>query len=203
MSSLPTSKAQFNAYQLWELQAFDSPVRGPQAELQQTAVQLEHLQQQAQQEGYAAGYRDGSGKAAAEAVRLRQILDSLADESQRCEQRLADDLLALALAISKQVMRQALKFHPETILTVINEVLRQAPQLQQRAHLVLHPEDVALVRASLGEHLTRSGWEIVEDAELQRGGCRLHTHDCDIDATLERRWQRVVVALGDKHAWSE
>jgi flagellar assembly protein FliH len=203
LSSPATSKAQLTAYQRWELDSFDAPKKSDKAAILPTTAQLGCLQQQAQQEGYAAGYREGGERAAAEAARLQQIVTALTEESLHFDQSLADDLLALALAISKQVMRQALKLRPELILAVINEVLGQVPRAHQRTHLVLHPEDAALVRTHLGEHLARSGCEILEDAGLQRGGCRLHTPDCDIDATLERRWQRVIAAIGSEHAWLE
>ena len=203
MSSPATPKEQLTAYQRWELDSFDAPKQGRNAMILPTAEQLERLQQQAQQEGYSAGYREGGERAAAEAARLQQIVAALTEESQQFDQRLADELLALALAISKQVMRQALKLRPELILAVINEVLGLAPQTQRRAQLILHPEDAALVRTRLGDQLTRSGWEIIEDGGILRGGCRLKTSECDIDATLESRWQRVAVAIGNEHAWIE
>jgi len=203
MSSPAIPREQLTAYQRWELDSFDAPKNGAKAAILPTAAQLERVQQQARQEGYATGYREGSAKVAAEAARLQQIVTALTEESLHFDQRLADDLLALALAISKQVMLQALKLRPELILAVINEVLGKVPRTHQRTHLVLHPEDAALVRTHLGEHLARSGCEILEDTGLQRGGCRLHTPDCDIDATLERRWQRVIAAIGSDHAWIE
>jgi flagellar assembly protein FliH len=203
LSSPATPQAQLTAYQRWELASFDGPKQSGRALLLPTAEQLQRIQEKAHEEGYAAGYREGGARAAGETARLQQIVAALTEESQQLDQRLADELLSLALAISKQILRQALKLRPELILAVINEVLGQVPQIHHRAHLALHPEDAALVRERLGEQFTRSGWKILEDAGLQRGGCRLHTPDCDIDATLERRWQRVVAALGDEHAWIE
>ena len=203
MSNPLASKEQLTAYQRWELDSFDAPKRGPEAVVLPTADQLERLHQQAQEEGYAAGHREGSDKAAAEAAQLRQIVAALTQESQRFDQRLADDLLRLALAISGQVLRHALKLRPELILEIVNEVLGQWPLSHQRAHLILHPEDAALVRTSLGERLRQSGWEIIENAQTSRGGCRLEATECEIDATLERRWERVVNAIGSEHAWAE
>ena len=223
MSSPAAVKEIRTAYQRWELDSFDAPkevplggvpkvsipldgkvpLGGAAAAMLPTAGQLERLHQQAHEEGYAAGHREGSARAAAEAERLHQVVTALTEESRRFDQRLADELLGLALAISRQVLRQALNVHPELILASVNEVLGQLPLSNQRAHLVLHPEDAALVRASLGERLRQSGWEIIENAQLSRGGCRLEASECDIDATLEQRWQRVISAVGSEHAWIE
>jgi flagellar assembly protein FliH len=203
MSSQATPKEQLTAYQRWELDSFDAPDKGHKAAILPTASQLDRLCQQAQEEGYAAGRREGSDRAATEALRLQQIVAVLGEESQQFDQRVADDLLELALAISKQVLRQALKLRPELILAVVNEVLSQLPLSHQRARLILHPEDATLVRLSLGERIKQSGWAIIENTEISRGGCRMEAAECEIDATLERRWQRVVDAIGSEHAWIE
>ena len=203
MSSPASTKEQLTAYQRWELDSFDAPTNARKAAILPTAAQLERLHQQAHEEGYAAGHLEGSSRAAAEALRLQQIVATLAKESQQFDQRVADDLLGLALAISKQVLRQSLKLRPELILAVVNEVLGQLPLSHRRARLILHPEDAALVRLALAERLKQSGWEIIENTELSRGGCRLEATECEIDATLEHRWQRVADAIGNGHAWIE
>ncbi len=203
ISSPATPKEKLTAYERWELASFDAPLQGSAVEIPPSADQLKRLNQQAHEEGYAAGHREGSDKAAADVQRLQQIVATLTEESQGFEQRVADELLGLALAISKQLLKQALKVRPELILSIIDEVLSQVSHVHQRMHLVMHPEDAVLVRARLGEQLIRSGCEILEDENMQRGGCRLHTPDCDIDATLERRWQRVVAAIGKDHDWIE
>ena len=203
MSNALASKQHLTAYQRWELNSFDEPKRVTGAATLPTADQLERLHQQAHEEGYAAGYREGSDRVAAEASRLQQIVAALTEESLRFDQHLADELLGLAVAISRQVLRHALKLRPELILAITEEVLGQLPLSHQRAHLILHPEDAKLVRANLGERIRQSGWEIIENAQTSRGGCRVETAECEIDATLERRWERVASAIGHEHAWIE
>lgn len=203
MSSQALPKEQRSAYQRWELDSFDAPKKNGKLAVLPTASQLERLHQQAHEEGYAAGRREGSAKVAAETQRLQQIVAALTEEAQRIDQRIAEDLLGLALTISKQVLRQALEAQPELILAVIHEVLGQMPLSHQRARLLLHPEDATLVQLALGDRLKQAGWEIVHNTETRRGGCRLESAECEVDATLERRWQRVVEAIGSDHAWTE
>jgi flagellar assembly protein FliH len=203
MSSAAVPKEQRTAYQRWELDSFEAPQQDHRAAVLPTAAQLERLHQQAHEEGYAAGHHEGSARAAAEAERLQQIAAALGEAAQQFDQHIAEDLLALGLAISRQVLRQAIKLRPELILAVVNEVLGSLPLAHQRARLVLHPEDAALVRHSLGERFSHAGWEIVDNADMTRGGCLLEAAECEIDATLERRWQRVVEAIGSDRAWIE
>jgi flagellar assembly protein FliH len=205
LSKVAESKESRTAYQRWELDSFDTPASGSAkgAVVLPTAAQLEQLRRQAQEEGYAKGYREGRDKVNAEAQRLQQIMLVLAQDLQRFDQDVADALLGLALTISKQVLRQAIKLKPEVILAAVNDVLGQLALSQQRARLVLHPEDAALVREKLGEQLKQSNWEIIESAEIARSGCRVEAPECEIDATLECRWQRVVNAMGSDNVWIE
>ena len=205
MSTKPDNaipKEQLSAYQRWELDSFDGPRRAKGSDLP-SVEQLEHIQQQAQQEGFAAGFREGGALAATHAASLQQVLVAFSQESQQFNQRLSDELLGLSLAISKQIIRESLKVHPELILAIVNEVLGELPHAHKHARLTLHPEDAALVRMRLGDAINHSGWHILEDAKMTRGGCRLDTPDCEIDASLEGRWRRVVSALGEDHAWIE
>lgn len=202
--------AQRTAYQRWELDSFDGDSRPAQsaaglaeARAQAALEQSQRLRQQAHREGFAAGHREGVENAAEEARHLQSIIAALTDEARRFDQSIADELLGLAMAVSKQVMRQTIKLHPEAILAVLAEVLGQSPLSRNHSRLILNPQDAPLVRASLGERLAQSGCEIVESTQISRGGCRLQAPDCDIDATLERRWKRVAKALGDEHAWIE
>ena len=205
MSDVVTSKEGRTAYQRWELDSFDTPASGGarSAVVLPTAAQLDQIRRQAQEEGYAKGYREGRDKVAAEAQRLQQIMLVLSQDLQRFDQAVAADLLGLALTISKQVLRQAIRLKPEVILAAVNDVLSRLPSSHQRARLVLNPEDAALVRANLGEQLTQSNWEIIESAEMARSGCRVEAPECEIDATLERRWQRVVEGIGSENVWIE
>ena len=230
MSSPAIAKEVLTAYQRWELDSFDAPkevplggaskkvhlggarkeaplggapTRGRAAVLPPTVDQLERMHQQAHDEGYTEGHRQGRDQVAKEAERMRQLVAALTQASQQFDQRLADELLGLALAISRQILRQALRLHPELILAVVNEMLGQLSLSRQRARLILHPEDAALVRLSLAERIQQTGLEVLEDAQLSRGGCRLEATECEIDATLERRWERVMNAIGSEHAWTE
>jgi flagellar assembly protein FliH len=198
-AALPKEK--LSAYQRWELDSFDGPRRVNGSVQLPSVEQLQHIQQQAQQEGFAAGFREGGALAAQHATRLQELLGTFARETQQFNEHLADELLGLALAISKQIIRESLKVHPELILAVVSEVLGQLPHAHKHARLTLHPEDAALVRTRLGDAINHSGWHILEDAKMARGGCRLETPDCEIDASLEGRWQRVVSALGEDHGW--
>ena len=207
MSDAIIQKERLTPYQRWELPAFDMVKETEDTVPTVTVAQLEQIQLQAHDEGYKAGYAEGytagSQKAHDEAQRLAGIVGALENELQQVDQQVAQDLLDLALEIAKQVLHQALKVKPDLLLGVVRGAINDLPHFNQHAHLVLHPADAELVRTSMGEQLSHTGWKIFEDAQMERGGCRVETAHSQIDATLATRWKRVVSSIGQDSTWLE
>ena len=102
----------------------------------------------------------------------------------------------LALDVARQVIHQSLQAEPGWLLPLVQQLLGTEPALQGEPRLLLHPDDVALVKNSLGDELEAAGWQLRADDSLTRGGCRVQSAAGEIDATLETRWERVTAALG-------
>ena len=208
MPDTVTPKEHLTAYQRWELPAFDivketaSSPPPPVVNLP-TAAEIENIHIQAQKEGYQAGYAEGMKQAGIEAQRMAKMLESLSKELQQMDQQIAQDLLNMALEMAKQMLQQSLKIKPELLLSVVRTAIGELPYFNQNAHLVLHSDDATLLRTSMGEQLLQTGWKVFEDDQIERGGCRVETAHSQIDATLPKRWQRIVASIGQDNAWLE
>lgn len=205
MSDVLTPKEQLTAYQRWELPAFDivrkeAEESRPVVELP-TAAQVEQIRAQAYEEGCQTGYAEGKQRAEAEAQRLAQMINTLNQELLQLDQKIAQDLLDLSLEIARQMLQQALKVKPELLLEVVQNTINELPYFNQHAHLLLHPDDAELVRAQLGEQLNHAGWKIIENNQVERGGCRVETAHSQVDATLATRWQRITESIGRSSSW--
>lgn len=209
MSDEVIPKEKLTAYERWELPSFDAGglrVSGnPNAIKLPTAAELEAIGREAHDEGYQAGYQagyaEGSQKAAQETQRLAALVTSLQQAVAEVDQEIAQSLLNLALELAQQMVHEALKVKPELLLEVIREAISTLPHFNPSAHIVLHPADAEIVREKMGDQLTHSGWKIFEDARLTRGGARLETAHSQIDATLEARWKRITLNLGQESSW--
>jgi flagellar assembly protein FliH len=201
LSSNIIPKEQLSAYQRWELNSLDGSARTTVP--LPTAEEVENTHQQAYQEGFAAGYREGKGKVDAELARLAQLMSALDGALSQFDEAMSQNLLSLSLDIAKQMLREALRVRPELVLPVIREAVNSLPQASQHPHLKLHPEDAALVRSLMTDELNHFHWKLIEDSRVERGGCRVETTNSEIDATLENRWKRILDALGRDGAWLE
>lgn len=187
----------------WEPVSFHPAAPSATAAALPTVEELQRIEQQAREEGYTAGYAEGQRRAESEAQRFRSLVVSLEAALQQLDQDIAQDLLALALEIAKQILCGVLRVRPEAVLPVVREAVRALPHSSQPLQIVLNPADAELVRAHLGEESARSGWKIVEDPGIHKGGCRLESAHTRVDATLPTRWRRVVSVLGQDSQWVE
>lgn len=213
------------AWERWELASFDTahlphaprpmkpspPAEEVVAPRLPTVEELEQIHQQARDEGYQKGLAEGhqagvekgtkeaTAKIQAEAQKLAQVTAKLDSALNDLNAVVADDLLALAIELAREVIRQEISARPETLLAVVREALAQLPH--QHAAIYLHPEDASLLRSYMGDQLSHAGHRIHEDYKLKRGDCVLEAGGSQVDATVAMRWRRVLEGLGIESAW--
>ena len=167
-----------------------------------TAEQLESVQESARQEGFKRGREEGLQAGAEEAKRRAQewaaLLDGAARPLDELDRQVVDELMALALAVSRQIVRRELQIAPDEIVRVIREALAVLPSQTANVRVELHPQDAVLVRELMPEGEGERAWRMVEDPTVSRGGCRVLSDVSRVDATVERRLNQVIAAaLGD------
>ncbi|RQO51371.1 flagellar assembly protein [Variovorax sp. KBW07] len=145
--------------------------------------------------GHTEGLATGLAAASVHAERLRALAQSLPDALRRAEGELAEAVLALALDVARQVVHRTLKAEPEWVLPVVRDLLNTDPALRGEPRLLLHPDDVALVKNSLGSEIEAAGWQVRADDTIARGGCRVQSASGELDGSLQTRWKRVSSAL--------
>ena len=174
-----------------------------------TVEELDAIREEARlagyQDGHAAGHADalaaGKIETAAELEQVRALALTFSSALQDADQLIANDVLDLALQLAKGMLKNALQIKPELILPIVRDAIEYLPVLQQPALLMLHPEDAPVVREGIGEELEKGGWRVIEDASVQRGGCKVDTASNQIDAQASSRWQRLTHALGKDVDW--
>jgi flagellar assembly protein FliH len=203
-----------NVYSRWQMPVVGSDAPGMSvAEGENTrrvtALELESLQRKAYEEGFAVGRRDGfaegqrkgleatAAQCQSQVERLRGILRCLAAPLESLDEDVERSLAALAVAIARQVVRGDVTARPEQILLLVRETIETLPIAARNVRLYLHPDDLTLVRESLGEEIENAQWVAREDVTIDRGGCRVESDSSRIDASVEHRLACVIAQVLD------
>ncbi|TPW17745.1 MAG: flagellar assembly protein FliH [Halothiobacillaceae bacterium] len=164
-----------------------------------TAREIEELQLQAQKEGHAEGYKqglvDGANEIKNRVSRLQLVFTTLQRPLEELDARVEEELVVLALAIARQIIRRELKSDPSHVMAAVREGLSILPLASRNVRILLHPDDAQVVKNSLSLSEAEQGWKIVDDPTVTRGGCRVITETAQIDATLEKRLALIAAQL--------
>jgi len=172
-------------------------------------TELERAREQAYRDGMEAGRQATAlaleGALERQRAELEALIAGVNELVHNFEQTLANDVLSISVELAKLIVRQSLRVKPEVVVAVLKEAMASLPGLSEQTVLVLNPADAALLRrVAEGEPaLSALHWKIVEDAQIERGGCKLETPSTEVDATLETRWRRVIASLGRDDGWLE
>ncbi len=175
----------------------------PPTAAQQLSAEIARMREQARAEGYQEGLKQGLAAGAQQAGELGELANNLRELMLDFEQGVANDVLSLALEVTKQMVRQSIRVKPDLVFAIIKEAAMSFPEIADNPRLILHPLDAELVRKAISPTLTvdELPWKLIDDPQMERGGCRFQTGSSEIDATLENRWRRIVSALGRDDAW--
>ena len=212
-------------FDIWSLPSFDphvpEPEREPEPELPVeseevpldevqplTLEELESIRQEAYNEGFAAGEKDGfrattlkvrqeaEAALAVQLASLERLMGVLFDPIAEQDSQIEKAMVGLVEHIARQVIQRELVLDSSHIESVMREALKLLPLGVGNVRLYINPQDFEQVKALRERH--EETWRIVEDASLQPGGCRVETEHSRIDATVETRISQIMAKLLDQ-----
>jgi len=179
----------------WEFQ----PLSGGQAP-RGTRQLLSERERRAHQRGLAEGLAEGRRQVLAERAQhgreLARVLDELRGRFEELEAAGAEQVLDLALSVARAVIRREVLLARDTVLPALREAVAQVSDQQAHPRVYLNPQDLALIREDVEADGLLAGCRFFAAGGTARGGCRVETDKCEVDARLESRWKRVIDALG-------
>lgn len=218
---------------LWTLPSFDPEVPEPEpslevesAELQAEAAEqaqseseeialedvkpltldeLEAIRQDAYNEGFSTGEKDGfhAGQLkakqeadialAAKLAGLEQLMTQLFEPIAEQDQQLEEAMVGLLGQMVRQVIQRELVSDSSQIRQVLGEALKLLPMGTGNIRIHVNPQDFEMIKALRERH--EESWRILEDASLLPGGCRVESELSRIDATVETRLNQALKQL--------
>jgi len=203
MAAIHDAAMDFRRWELPQVGAAPEPPAPADAPLPQPTVrELEALEQQARDEGRAAGLAEGRATAAQvlreRLAQLDAVCEAVARPLQAFDEHVAQELARLAMVVAGRVIARELQLSPELIVRAVREAANALPAATRELRVHLHPQDLALLREL---DAAERHWQLLADPALARGDCRLESEHSRLDARLETRLAAVVDAvLGDAAA---
>jgi flagellar assembly protein FliH len=178
------------------------------AETATLRAQMAELEQQCEQrvrEARAAGAREGetAGRSRAQAEmqaaldRLARSIDDVASLRARLRAEAEADLVKLALAIARRILRREIALDPDALHGLILGALAKL-QGQEIARVRVHPSHAAALTACLRQNLNAGNVEIVPDPSRDVGGVIFETPRGNLDAGVESQLAEIERGLADR-----
>ncbi|MGE7991340.1 flagellar assembly protein FliH [Pseudomonas sp. NPDC089554] len=173
-----------------------------------TLEELEAIRQEAYNEGFATGEREGFHSTqikvrqeaevalAARLADLKQLMTHLLDPIAEQDKQIEQTLVHLVAHLTRQVICRELRTDSSQITHVLREALKLLPMGADNIRIHLNPQDFEQAKALRERH--EESWKLLEDEALLPGGCRIETAHSRIDATMETRMEKAVSQLFDQ-----
>ncbi|WP_028239487.1 flagellar assembly protein FliH [Stutzerimonas azotifigens] len=170
-----------------------------------TLDELEAIRQEAYNEGFATGEKDGfhAGqlKARQEAdtalaprlANLERLMTQLLDPIAEQDANLEHAMVTLVSHLAREVIQRDLLIDSSQIRQVLREALKLLPMGAENIRIFINPQDFEAVKALRERH--EESWKILEDDSLLPGGCRVETEHSRIDASIETRLGQAIKQL--------
>jgi flagellar assembly protein FliH len=146
-------------------------------------------------EGQAQGYADGAARVRDDLDRLRLLLDRFSRPLQALDEEVERLLVSMAIDVGRRLAQQTLDADPARVAVIVREALAVLGQPLHEVRIHLHPDDVALLRSQPPAEPDSHRWQLVADAELGRGDCRVVSDGAQVDARMDTREAGLARAL--------
>jgi flagellar assembly protein FliH len=156
-------------------------------------------------QAYASGMREGEAagrsRAAAELQpvleRLQRSIAELAGLRARFRREAETDLIRLALAIARRILRRELAVDPDAIHGLVLAALEKL-QGQEICRVRVHPAHAGIVSGCLRQVAAAAAVEVLPDASRELGTVIFETERGNLDASVESQLREIERGLSDR-----
>jgi len=167
--------------------------------------ELEHITQQAHDEGFAAGYEEGKQRGIKDGhhtgltqgqqeikqrlAQLQTVLRNLMEPLRNQEQELEEAMFSMVVTLAQSVLRRELKSDPQDILDTIHFTLSSLPMGASNIRVLLSEQDAG---ALTDNGLAADNWQLVTDKTLKPGDVRVQTLQSVVEFTVQDRFAQCI-----------
>jgi flagellar assembly protein FliH len=136
-------------------------------------------------QGLEAGRRDAQQRFEALAVPIDATLQALAQLQEDYQGALRREVVDLVAKVARQVIRCELALQPTQLLALVDETVAAMPSVSAGVEVFLNPEELERIRELDPQRASR--WNLLPDAHLEPGECRVRAGGREADAGCRQR----------------
>lgn len=153
-------------------------------------------------EAYEAGVQDGLEKGAADyrsaAKSFHTICEQLDSIRETIIANSSREMQEFAIAIAERIVRYTLRDNRSTIIATIDEALQRAVKSEE-FYIYIHPDDYDVVVEKSSDLIAGlsglSNIVVKKDANVERGGAKIESDNCTLDATIAGQFDAILEEL--------
>jgi flagellar assembly protein FliH len=172
-----------------------------QARIAELEREIERREQAALRKGLDQGRAAAGPEAAAQLKpvleRFAMTINELATYRRQLRREAETDLVKLAIAIARRVLRREMTTDPDAMLGLVKAALEKL-EGREIERVRVHPADAAAVKQHLEQARTAARFEVVPEPRLERGAAIFETSRGTLDASVETQLDEIQRGLVDR-----
>jgi flagellar assembly protein FliH len=182
-------------------QAAVEPAADPSAQIALLEAQYRQKVRDAHAAGVHEGEIAGRNRAGAEMQpvmeRLARSIQEIANMRNRLRREAESDVVQLALAIARRVIRREMVADPDALRGLVMAAVEKL-QGQEISRVKVHPSHAAMVKSCLQQAVSGGLVEVVPDQSREVGSVIFETSRGNLDASVDSQLQEIERGLADR-----
>ena len=177
----------------------EEPLADEQQEIDSTPVEPPALMpdiESIQKEAYEAGIKQGLKQAQADFGSAQAALTLLCDQLSSIRETILknskDEMVELVIALSEKIIRHSVTEQNQTIIDTVESAIHQAVKSSE-FYIYIHPDDLSIIQDRSQAFISGlNGLDnivVKADGSVERGGCRVESDNCTVDATISSQFK--------------
>lgn len=179
----------------WDAPDLADAAPGPSVEM------LDEITEQARQDGYSIGHREGyeagmaqsQGEVRRLTAQIEGLLDAFSRPLGQLDAEIERALAELAVQVAGALVGRRYEAEPELLAELVSEAVRMTGPAGREVEVRLHPDDLSAITPLLAS--LPAGTRLQGDGNLARGDVRVHAESMRLDARMSARLQSALAAL--------
>ena len=149
-----------------------------------------------QKEAYEAGIKQGLKQAQADFGSAQTALTLLCDQLSSIRETILknskDEMVELVIALSEKIIRHSVTEQNQTVIDTVESAIHQAVKSSE-FYIYVHPDDLSIIQDRSQAFISGlNGLDnivVKPDSSVGRGGCRVESDNCTVDATISSQFK--------------